>query len=100
MDRAGVKRVVAATALSLLTLVAVAAPAAAHTGTVIATNTRSEITQNVGIPGISVRLTDLAGGIAVLNSTEREVIVLGYQGEPYLRIGPAGVFENKLSRSG
>jgi hypothetical protein len=31
------------------------------------------------------------------NRTGRELVVLGYKGEPYLRVGPDGVFQNKLS---
>jgi len=93
-------KTLAAVGLALLTLVALAGPAAAHTGTVIATNTRSEIVKTVDIPGISVRLTDLAGGVEVINGSGHEVIVLGYQGEPYFRIASDGVFENKLSPAG
>jgi hypothetical protein len=33
----------------------------------------------------------------VTNHSDAEVVVLGYHDEPYLRIGPQGVFQNKLS---
>jgi hypothetical protein len=41
-----------------------------------------------GRPGDGLRLT---------NDTSHDVTVLGYDGEPYLRVGPRGVFENTRS---
>ena len=35
--------------------------------------------------------------LEVENRTGQEIVVLGYKDEPYLRIGPEGVFQNKLS---
>jgi hypothetical protein len=88
---------VAAVATAVFAAVVATAPAAsAHTvGGVAATDYQSRI---VGLSpparGISARLLDLGRRIEVTNSGPTELVVLGYQGEAYLRIGPDGVFEN------
>jgi hypothetical protein len=87
--------------LALLLVGAAAGPAAAHavgTGTE-ASNYRTTIHGiDQGTPGISVRA--VAGGLLELtNRSGQEVLVLGYRLEPYLRIGPSGVFENQRSPS-
>ena len=91
-----------ATVAAALVLVLVGAtPADAHTITGVApTNYRSEI---VGIsprlPGVSVCLLDLGNRVELVNKGRADVVILGYQGEPYLRVGPSGVFENSRSPS-
>jgi hypothetical protein len=85
----------------MVLVVAGAAPAEAHTITGVSpTDYKSEI---VGVsprlPGVSVRLLDLGNRVELTNHGSTDVIVLGYQGEPYLRVGPAGVFENRRSPS-
>jgi hypothetical protein len=82
----------------LLPLLGVA-PAAAHTLTgVPSTDYRSRITSvSPRLAGLSVRLLDLGRRVRVTNRTGADVVVVGYQGEPYLRVGPAGVFENRRS---
>jgi hypothetical protein len=87
--------------LALLLVGAAAGPAAAHavgTGTE-ASNYRTTVHGiDQGTPGISVRA--LAGGLLELtNRSKEEVVVLGYRLEPYLRVGPDGVFENRRSPS-
>jgi hypothetical protein len=78
-----------------------AGPAAAHaigTGTE-ASNYRTGIRGiDQGTPGISVR-TVAGEQLELTNRSDKEVVVLGYRLEPYLRIGPAGVFENQRSPS-
>jgi hypothetical protein len=44
-----------------------------------------------------VRITDLGTKVELTNDGSREVVVLGYDSEPYLRVGPNGVFENRRS---
>jgi hypothetical protein len=87
--------------LALLLLGASAGPAAAHavgTGTA-ATNYRTEISGIDGSPrGISVR-TVAGEQLELTNRSGQEVVVLGYRLEPYLRVGPTGVFENQRSPS-
>jgi len=87
--------------LALVLVGAAAGPAAAHavgTGTE-ASNYRTTIYGiDQGTPGISVRA--VAGGLLELtNRSKEEVVVLGYRLEPYLRVGPDGVFENRRSPS-
>ncbi len=48
------------------------------------------------LSGIRVRLVDAGKGLELRNGGP-EVVVLGYRGEPYLRVGPDGAFENRLS---
>ena len=49
------------------------------------------------VPGLDVRLEEAGNVVVLTNRTGREVVVRGYEGEPYLRVGPAGVFENRHS---
>jgi hypothetical protein len=87
--------------LALLLAGASAGPAAAHaigTGTE-ASNYRTGIRGiDQGTPGISVR-TVAGEQLELTNRSDQEVVVLGYRLEPYLRIGPGGVFENQRSPS-
>src|SRR2546421_5218325 len=78
-----------------------ASPASAHTITGVApTDYRSEILGvNPRLPGVSVRLLDLGNRVELTNTGAVDVVVFGYQGEPYLRVGPSGVFENRRSPS-
>jgi hypothetical protein len=81
-------------------LVAVgAAPAAAHAvGGAQASNYQTRILSiEPVVPGLQVEVADAGARLRVRNQTGREVMVLGYAGEPYLRVGPAGVFENVRS---
>jgi hypothetical protein len=82
-------------------LVVTAAPASAHTiSGPKPTNYRSRVVAIApSIPGISARVVDLGAKLEVTNRTSTEITVLGYEGEPYLRIGPAGVFENLHSQA-
>ncbi|HEV3498125.1 MAG TPA: hypothetical protein VHA34_17445 [Actinomycetes bacterium] len=87
--------------LALLLVPVSAGPAAAHaigTGTE-ASNYRTGIRGiDQGTPGISVR-TVAGEQLELTNRSTKEVVVLGYRLEPYLRIGPGGVFENQRSPS-
>lgn len=88
---------VAAAALAWVGLSAV--PASAHSvsgvsATNLQTNLRS-VTPTV--PGLEVKVVESGSRLEVTNKTGKEIIVLGYKDEPYLRIGPDGVFQNRLS---
>lgn len=50
-----------------------------------------------GIPGVSVRVIDLGTRIELTNRGEATVVVVGYEREPYLRVGPGGVWVNRRS---
>ena len=86
----------AAGGVALGCLALTAAPAAAHTVTgVQPTNFKSRIVSvSPRVAGITVRLLDLGNRVQLVNRTGSDVIVTGYQGEPYLRVGRQGVFEN------
>jgi hypothetical protein len=93
-----------ALAVIALTSLAPTTPAHAHAVTgVKPTNYRSEI---AGISGpsdaldtLDVRLLDLGRRIELVNRGRVDIVVLGYDGEPWLRVGPEGVFENEYSNS-
>ena len=76
-----------------------ATPASAHgLGGLSPTNYESVLRSvTPDVPGLHVRITDLGTKVELTNDGTREVTVLGYAGEPYLRVGPRGVFENTRS---
>ncbi|MGV9211585.1 hypothetical protein ACTFTM_06940 [Micromonospora sp. RB23] len=85
----------AACAATLLT----AAPAAAHGADAPdGTDYRARVTGvTPARPGLTVRVIEAGARLELTNRTGRAVEVIGYSGEPYLRIGPDGVFENTRS---
>jgi hypothetical protein len=78
-----------------------AAPAAAHpAGVQAAVDFRTTVTGVVpAVPGLEVRFLPDGSALWLRNRTGVEVRVLGYQGEPWWRIGPDGVFENMVAPS-
>ena len=93
---------IAAVAVGAIVLVGPAAtPASAHTiSGPRPTNYRSRVVAIApAVPGISARIVDLGSRFELTNRSPTEVTVLGYEDEPYLRIGPSGVFENLHSQS-
>lgn len=85
-----------------LAVVGVAAsPALAHdSGDVLASNYRAEV---VGIDpapeAVTARVIEAGNRLELANRGREEIIVVGYQGEPMLRVTRAGVFENRRSPS-
>lgn len=69
-------------------------PAAAHTRAGSATDWHSEITSAPELTGVTWRLYPTADYIEVTNDGDQDLTIRGYEGEPYLRIGPDGVREN------
>jgi len=90
------QRLAAALVAAVLLLVATAAPAGAHT--VEGAGPTNYLTELDGLrpalPGVSVAILEFGNRIEVRNTGPDEVQVLGYQREPYLRIGPDGVLQN------
>ena len=86
-------------ALALATVCIVASPAAAHgVGGREPTNVRSRIISVAPqLPGLEVTLIEDGERVELTNTGPTEVTVLGYEDEPYLRVGPDGVFENTRS---
>lgn len=90
-----VKRGAAVLIIALGWLIVLAQPASAHTVSGVgATNWSSNITSVSPKPaGLSVKLVEDGSRLEVSN-TGPEITILGYEGEPYLRVGPQGVYEN------
>jgi hypothetical protein len=76
-----------------------AQPAAAHTVPGIQPSNYETTVEGITprVRGLVVRAVDLGNQLELRNETGVDVVVVGYQGEPYLRIGPRGVFENRRS---
>jgi hypothetical protein len=94
-----IRRVLVAIAILMTATLAGATPAAAHTlSGVSASNYRSEILA-ITPPDtdLTVRLLDLGRRVELANRGTSDVVILGYEGEPYLRVGPRGTFENRRS---
>ncbi|MBM0278326.1 hypothetical protein [Micromonospora tarensis] len=76
-----------------------AAPAAAHGAD--APDATDYRTRTAGVaparPGLEVRVVEAGARLELTNRTGRAIEVIGYSGEPYLRVGPDGVFENSRS---
>ena len=89
-----------ATALMWL-LIAVPSPASAHGGAgPESTNYRTRLLAvEPRVPGLTVQVIEAGSRIEVRNESDVELVVVGYEDEPYLRIGPEGVFENIRSRA-
>lgn len=97
MTRRGAAGVVAALVVGIVGVTA--APAGAHgLGGLTPTNYETTLgSVRPRVPGLHVTVTDLGTKIELTNDGPDEVTVLGYDGEPYLRVGARGVFENTRS---
>ncbi|MEX0658296.1 MAG: hypothetical protein WD080_04105 [Egibacteraceae bacterium] len=87
-------RILLVATLALTVLVSAALPALAHGRGSDATNYDSHVTEVPDIEDVQWRVY---GGDEVLwvdNRSGEEIVVEGYADEPYLRIGPDGVWEN------
>jgi hypothetical protein len=85
--------------LGLLATLSIAGPASAHVGGSRAGSDFDGALRSVSpaMPGVTVRVLDFGDQLEVVNPTGTELAVPGYSGEPYLRIGPTGVWRNALS---
>ena len=97
-----IRRTAAALLAAVVVLLVSAAPASAHGGPggsdPPASNYRSTIRSiDPARDDLRLRVIDAGARLELVNSTGEQVVVLGYDGEPYLRIGPDGVFENQRS---
>ena len=94
-----VRRPIAVVLTALTLVVVLAAPASAHSVTgVSSTNFRTTLTTvEPRVRGLSMRVIEAGSRFELTNDTAVDAIVLGYENEPYLRVGPNGVFENRRS---
>ncbi|MEW2381340.1 hypothetical protein AB0873_04510 [Micromonospora sp. NPDC047707] len=78
---------------------ALAAPAAAHGADAPdGTDYRTEVgTVTPARAGLTVRAVEAGARLELTNTGDQPVEVIGYSGEPYLRVGPDGVYENRSS---
>jgi hypothetical protein len=85
--------------LGVLATLAVAGPAAAHVGGEAAGSDFDGrvVAVTPSVPGLTVRILQFGDELELVNESATEVIVPGYQGEPYLRIGADGVWRNAHS---
>lgn len=90
-------RSAAVSSLAVLLVGVLAGPALAHGRGSDATNYLSQITATPDLPGLAWEIHNGDEFLSLENASDREVVVLGYADEPYLRIGPDGVFENRRS---
>jgi hypothetical protein len=85
--------------LGVLATLAVAGPASAHVGGGAAGSNFDARVLSVSpeVPGLTVRILQFGDELEVVNRTPTDVVVPGYSDEPYLRIGPDGVWRNERS---
>ena len=85
--------------LGLLTTLAVASPASAHVGGGAAGSDYDAriVSVTPEVPGVTVRILQFGDEFELVNETSTDVVVPGYSDEPYLRIGPDGVWRNANS---
>jgi hypothetical protein len=93
------RAVVATGAVVVAVLLATAAPAGAHgLGGLTPTNYETQLQRvTPAVPGLELEVVDLGTKLQLTNRGAHDVVVLGYDGEPYLRVGRHGVFENVRS---
>jgi hypothetical protein len=86
-------------ALSMLASLALAGPASAHVGGGVAGSDfdGQVISLSPNLPGVTARVLQFGDDVELVNRSGTEVEVPGYDGEPYLRIGPDGVWRNQRS---
>jgi hypothetical protein len=99
MTPASIRRTatLAAAVVGLLGLLA--APAAAHGRGSASTNFDSRILSAPDLEGITWEVLGGDQYLAVTNTSDTEITVTGYSDEPYLRVGPDGVFHNLASEA-
>ena len=83
----------------LLASLALAGPAAAHVGGGAAGSDFDArvLAVTPEVPGLSVRVLQFGEEVELVKGTGTEVVVPGYDDDPYLRIGPDGVWRNANS---
>jgi hypothetical protein len=86
-------------ALATLASLSLAGPASAHVGGGTAGSDFDGRVTSVtpDLPGVTLRILQFGDDLELVNRSSTEVQVPGYDDEPYLRIGPDGVWRNERS---
>jgi hypothetical protein len=92
-----VPRALALIALALMLTIVGAVPAQAHTSK-WQFHTRL-LSVQPALRGVTVKVGDDGEWLTLTNTSAAAVVVFGYEKEPYLRVGPDGVWQNTLSPS-
>jgi hypothetical protein len=97
VTRAGARLLVVL--LVVLATLLVAGPASAHVGGEKAGSDFDGRVTGVtpALPGVTVQVLQFGDALELVNDSGTEVAVPGYEDEPYLRIGPDGVWRNARS---
>jgi hypothetical protein len=84
--------------IGLVAMVGLAPPASAHSVSGVgATNWQTTLTGvSPAVAGLTIRVVEDGSRLEIVNHGP-EIVVDGYDGEPYLRVGPKGVFINTKS---
>ena len=92
-------RAALALALGVATVVVAADPAGAHGVAGIQPSNFATVVEAItpAVSGLSVHVADLGNKLELDNRSGRDVIILGYDNEPYLRVGPGGAYQNDRS---
>jgi hypothetical protein len=93
------RHAVLALLLGVGTVLLAAEPAGAHGVSGIQPSNFTTVITSISpaVRGLQMRVDDLGNKLELDNNTGTTITVLGYQGEPYLRVGPSGVYENLRS---
>lgn len=83
----------------IVAVLSLAGPAVAHVGGDVAGSDFDGRITSVSpeVPGVTVRILQFGDEFEVVNTTGTDVEIPGYSDEPYLRIGPDGVWRNSRS---
>jgi hypothetical protein len=99
MRSASVRRLPVLALATLVAVVALGAPAAAHGRGSESSNFDSGIVDAPELAGVEWNTHGGDQYLSVTNESDTEIVVAGYEGEPYLRVGPDGVWENLSSEA-
>jgi hypothetical protein len=93
------RRLLTLIGVAVVLLVIAAPPASAHTLSGPRPTNFDSSVESVTPPaeGVTVSVVDLGNKMELTNTTSDDVVVLGYDNEPFLEVGPDGVFENSHS---
>ncbi|MFI5912944.1 hypothetical protein [Dactylosporangium sp. NPDC051541] len=93
----GAIRLLLAGLVGVLAVLLYAGPAAAHGADAPVAVNYVVTVDSVSVPGVTVKAVEGGARLELVNRSGRDVVVLGLQGEEFLRVGAGGVQENRQS---